>query len=66
MVRQLQIPLSIRAYTTLDANGDYNVYVNQDLSEPIKEKALLHEKAHIQQGDFYSDELACMLEMRVR
>ncbi len=42
----------MRAMTILDENGDYNIYVNQDLSPEALENALCHEMLHINRGDF--------------
>ena len=61
-IREVCMPLSLRAFTLLDMNGDYNVFVNPDLSEESKIKALDHEKKHIENGDFYSNETAANLE----
>ena len=46
------MPLTIRAFTLPDANGDYNIYINESLSEEAKAKSLEHEKRHIERGDF--------------
>ena len=61
-IREMKMPLTIRAFTVPDANGDYNIYINNDLSEEAKEKSLKHEKAHIENNDFGSDELARKIE----
>ena len=49
------MPLTIRAFTIPDANGDFNIYVNTDLSDSAKKKALEHEKVHIKRNDFQKD-----------
>lgn len=48
-------PCSVRAFTLIDENGDYNVYVNGHLSPEAREKAVAHELKHIQRGDFQKD-----------
>ena len=58
----MKMPLTIRAFTVPDANGDYNIYINNDLSEEAKEKSLKHEKMHIENNDFSSSELARVIE----
>ncbi len=49
------MPLTIRAFTIPDANGDFNIYINKDLSDSTKKKALEHEKAHISRNDFQKE-----------
>ena len=61
-IREMKMPLTIRAFTVPDANGDYNIYINNDLSEEAKEKSLKHEKMHIENNDFSSSELARTIE----
>ena len=61
-IREMKMPLTIRAFTVPDANGDYNIYINNDLSEEAKEKSLKHEKKHIENNDFSSSELARVIE----
>ncbi len=61
-IREMKMPLTIRAFTVPDANGDYNIYINNDLSEEAKEKSLKHEKKHIEENDFGSCELARVIE----
>lgn len=53
-VREMKMPLTIRAYTVPDANGDFNIYLNEALSEEAKKKSLEHEKKHITRNDFSS------------
>ncbi len=61
-IREINMPLTIRAFTVPDANGDYNIYINNDLSEEAKEKSLKHEKKHIEENDFGSLDLARVIE----
>lgn len=63
-IRETKMPLAIRAFTVPDANGDYNIYINSDLSDEAKATALKHEKKHIENNDFSSDELAREIEKR--
>jgi hypothetical protein len=44
-IREMKMPLTIRAFTVPDANGDYNIYINSDLSDEAKVTALKHEKS---------------------
>ena len=61
-IREMKMPLSIRAFTVPDENGDFNIYVNSDLSDEAKEEALEHEKKHIENDDFTSGDLARKIE----
>ena len=61
-IREMKMPLTIRAFTVPDANGDYNIYINSNLSDEAKEEALKHEKLHIEKNDFSSSELARTIE----
>ena len=54
-IREIKMPLTIRAFTVPDANGDFNIYINEDLSGAAKRKSLEHEKHHISRNDFQKD-----------
>lgn len=54
-IREIKMPLTIRAFTVPDANGDFNIYINEDLSDAAKRKSLEHEKNHISRNDFQKD-----------
>lgn len=54
-IREIKMPLTIRAFTIPDANGDFNIYINEDLSDAAKRKSLEHEKNHISRNDFQKD-----------
>ena len=54
-VREIKMPLTIRAFTVPDANGDFNIYINEDLSDAAKRKSLIHEENHIKRNDFQKD-----------
>lgn len=61
-IREMKMPLTIRAFTIPDENGDYNIYINNNLSDEAKQKSLKHEKNHIDNNDFSSSELARVIE----
>lgn len=65
-IREMKMPLTIRAFTVADENGDYNIYINNNLSDEAKQKSLKHEKKHIDNNDFSSSELARVIEGRIR
>lgn len=62
IVRMVDLPAGVRAFTLPDEQGDYNVYVNSALSYEQQQKSLLHERRHIVNGDFYSDKTARDIE----
>ena len=62
-IREIKMPLTVRAFTVPDSNGDYNIYINMDLSYEAKRKSLAHEKNHIQNDDFSKDVPAHIIEM---
>ena len=61
-IREMKMPLTIRAFTIPDANGDFNIYINKDLSDSAKKKALEHEKAHISRNDFQKENSVRLIE----
>lgn len=52
IVRLITLPLSVRAFTLPDEQGDYNIYLNCALSFEQQKKSLQHERRHIENGDF--------------
>lgn len=63
-IREKKMPLSVRAFTLPDSNGDYNIYVNCDLADEVKIKTLEHETRHILKDDFEELIPAHILERR--
>lgn len=61
-IRKLELPLSVRAFTLPDAQGDYNIYVNCALSEEQQKQSVQHETTHIRRGDFYKNLPAAAIE----
>ncbi len=64
-IREMKMPLTIRAFTVPDANGDFNIYINEDLSDAAKRKSLEHEKTHISRNDFQKEISAKLIESLV-
>lgn len=46
-IRTLSLPARIKGFTSLDADGDYNIFINESLSQEAKERTLKHEIQHI-------------------
>ena len=51
-VRAVKMPITLRAFTLPDADGNFNIYINEALSDEAKKKSLEHEKRHIKRIDF--------------
>lgn len=51
-VRYIDFPEGIRGGVEIDADGNYNVYINENLSESQKQRTLDHELRHIRLGHF--------------
>lgn len=64
VVRMMRLPPHVRAFTVLDAQGDYNVYINEAMSHEQRLRSFAHEKRHIENGDFCSDLCATEIERR--
>ncbi len=64
-IREIKMPLTVRAFTVPDANGDFNIYLNESLSEEAKKRSLAHEEAHIKRNDFQSSAPASLIESRL-
>ena len=47
------MPVIVPAVTSTDENGDYNVYINSNLSFIAQERAKKHELEHINRNHFY-------------
>lgn len=61
-IRAIKMPLTLRAFTVADSDGNFNIYINEDLSDEAKRKSLEHEKLHITKNDFYSGMSAGAIE----
>lgn len=47
------MPGSWHGMVTVDNNGDYFIFVNENLSPEAIDETVLHEMEHIKQGDLY-------------
>lgn len=65
-VRFLAFPYRTKGVTIVDANADYNVYINSHLDPYRARKAYLHELEHIKQGHFWSSLTAWAAEMNIK
>ncbi|MGI6629369.1 MAG: hypothetical protein ACOX4H_02330 [Bacillota bacterium] len=66
IVRLIKLPASIRGLTVTDPDGNYNIYINRNLSHEMQVITYLHESAHIDNGDFESYAPVNFLEERIK
>ena len=66
IVRYIPLPVSVRAFTVPDSQGNFNVYINSSLSFEQQRKNYEHEVCHIENGDFFRDETATEIEGRMQ
>lgn len=55
LIRELDFPLTVEGVTVKDTNGDYNIYINANLSPAKKQETLDHELRHIQCDHLYQE-----------
>lgn len=53
-IRFIELPYSIKGVTTIDSDGNYNVYINSLLSYDEQLKTEKHELIHIRKEHFYN------------
>ena len=66
IVRYISLPVSVRAFTVPDSQGNFNVYINSSLTFEQQRKSFEHEMCHIENGDFFRDEAATDIEGRMK
>ena len=64
--RKVPLPGSCKGFIKEDSNGDYNIYLNEDLSEEQLQRTIAHEEEHARRGDLQSDLAAQDLEKFLR
>ena len=64
-IREIPLPYGVRGFTAPDIDNNYNVYINQKLSDDQKRRTLDHEMEHIKNEDCYSDEDIAFIENRI-
>lgn len=55
IVRLTRLPHKVEGMTSVDDEGDYNVYLNTDIGDEKQKKALRHELSHIAHNHFYDE-----------
>ncbi len=51
--RHIGLPAKVNAVTVVDDNGDFNIYINANLSYEEQKKAYRHEVRHIRKNHFF-------------
>ena len=64
ITRLIPLPATVKAMVALDSEGDYNIYVNDQLSHEMQVKSYQHEIRHIENNDFYNGEDIRLVEER--
>jgi len=52
IIRLADMPCFVRGQVIEDEEGDYNIYINENLSWEMQEEALRHEMCHVERQDF--------------
>ena len=53
-VRYIRLPSTVNAVTVIDEDGNYNIYINSNLSREAQQEAYDHELYHIEHGHHYN------------
>ncbi len=53
ILRLAPLPARVNAVTVVDANGDFNIYVNEQLSIEEQRRAYKHELEHIRRNHLF-------------
>lgn len=61
-IRYAELHMSIRGFVMPDSDGNYNIYINDKLSEECKAKTIKHELEHIKNNDCYLCDKVCEIE----
>lgn len=62
ILRYIDMVYSVKAFTVLDDDDNYNIYINSRYAEGIREDSLRHEMQHIKNGDFLCSVPAHLIE----
>lgn len=66
IIRVIKLPTTIRGVTVPDSDGNYNIYINKNISHDMQIKTLIHESEHIKNDDFSNPEQVTVLEGKVK
>ena len=66
IIRVIKLPPSIKGVTIPDEEGNYNIYINKNMSRKVQIDTYLHELEHIKNNDFSSNEPIPTIEERTK
>lgn len=55
-IRLIPLPDTVRAVTIPNDDGTFDIYINQNLPDELRNRALNHELEHICRDHFYNDD----------
>ncbi len=50
--RIVNLPDRVKGYTSVDSDGNYNIYINSGLSLDMQRRTYVHEITHIKRNDW--------------
>lgn len=53
-VRYIALPSAVRGFVVDDADGNHNIYINENLCDDVAERTYHHEMQHIEKGHLQS------------
>ena len=65
LIRFANLPPKVNGVTVIDDNGDYNIYINQDICPKKIKKAIQHELKHTINNDFFNHKNIEHIEINV-
>lgn len=65
-IRKIPLPYGVRAFTLPDEQGDFNIYINSNLSSSQQYISLSHEVQHIMNNDFLKEISAAEIERAMK
>lgn len=64
-VRLIHLPSTVKGFITTDDDGDYNIYINDNLTERGQAVTLCHELQHLEKGHCESPQTATECERAI-
>lgn len=62
IIRLTMLPAKVNGVTVVDDNGDYNIYINSNLSGEALRRACKHELSHVAKNHHYEDGIIAVFE----
>jgi Zn-dependent peptidase ImmA (M78 family) len=64
-IREASLPMCIRGFIMPDMDGNYNIYINDKLSEERRQITIEHELQHLKCDDCYCDLPVKVIESKI-